>query len=401
VDDSEPIDHRNGKDPTPKAEEAAERASEDVAEHVNGLGNGLVSDQPKTNGQVHNHRRESQDSDVFFDAEENFIEEHLAYVPVNGTKTKASAASQVYLASGEKEGFENGNGAVADAPASAPSESDSAAGKTKETLALEEIREFFSEYNLPDQTYCRYLRARHWDVKKATKLIQNYVEWRAEMQPESIQWDDIEEEFRTGKVYRLHLSDFKNRHVVILSPGKQNTNNHQQQMKQLVYTMESAIGMKAKEDKNLMDVAPVTTPASEQLIVLLDFTGYTLRNAPPFKTSLETLKILQDYYCERLGEAMLLNPPSVFRVLWKLIRPFIDKRTLRKISFLPRNFKECDILKERFNLDDLDTALGGRGDFPYDHDKYGAMMKAEDEVRKNRPPLIPPRPSTSSAEEDS
>ncbi len=379
-------------------------------------------------------------------------QDNLSYVPANGTKTKAPAASEIYLASDDREGF--GNGDVAEAPAEAPAGFLESGEKTKETLALEEIRETFKEFNLPDQTYCRYLRARHWDVKKATVLIQKYVEWRSEMKPESIQWNDIEEEFRTGKVYRLNLSDFKNRHVVILSPGKQNTKNHQQQMKQLVYTMESAIGMKAKEvspnanmnlragakpiqllnpnpshvrvcvrlppssllaspcatcltpafappacslpraqHRHLLAVAPVTTPAAEQLIVLLDFTGYTLRNAPPYKTSLETLKILQDYYCERLGEAMLLNPPGVFRVLWKLIRPFIDKRTLKKINFLPRNFKECDILKERFNLDDLDTALGGRGDHPYDHDKYGAIMMAEDEARKSRPPVIPPRPS--------
>ena len=162
----------------------------------------------------------------------------------------------------------------------------------------------------------------------------------------------------------------------------QNTKNHSQQMKQLVYTMESAIAMKPKESRDRMEVAPVRTPASEQLIVLLDFTGYTLRNAPPFKTSLETLKILQDYYCERLGEALLLNPPGVFRFLWKLIRPFIDKRTLKKINFLPRNFKECDLLKERFDLNELDASLGGTGNLPFDFKKYGELMMGEDAERE-------------------
>jgi hypothetical protein len=253
--------------------------------------------------------------------------------------------------------------------------------KTKETLALEETREIFKKYNLRDQTYCRFLRARHWNVPKAQVLIQNYLDWRDEIQPKTIQWKDIEEEFLTGKVYRLSLADFKQRQVMILSPGKQNTKNHMQQMKQLVYTMESVIALKPEEKEEKMTVPPVATPAEEQLIVLLDFTGYTLRNAPPFKTSLETLKILQDYYCERLGEALLLNPPGVFRFLWKLIRPFIDKRTLAKINFLPRNYKQCDLLKERFNLEELDTALGGTGDFPYDHESYGKMMMKEDEER--------------------
>ncbi len=75
-DDAEPIDDRNGKDPKPKAEEPAELVSHEVAVHVNGFanGNGISPAQVKTNGQAHSHRRESQDSDVFFDAEENFNE---------------------------------------------------------------------------------------------------------------------------------------------------------------------------------------------------------------------------------------------------------------------------------------------------------------------------------------
>ena len=97
-----------------------------------------------------------------------------------------------------------------------------------------------------------------------------------------------------------------------------------------------------------MRAAPIRTPPREQLVILLDFTGYTLFNAPPFKTSLETLKILQDCYCERLGEALLLNPPTVFRVLWKLLRPFIDPRTLKKINILPKNFECCEVLSERW-----------------------------------------------------
>lgn len=332
--------------------------------NADGRAKGKESNQTSmANGKVHHDKRRDSIDSVYFDAEEDFIaEDDELYVPLNGsTKEIDVEVSQV------------------EATAAAVSKDD--VEKTKETLALEETREIFKKYNLRDQTYCRFLRARHWNVPKATLLIQNYLDWREQVDPVHIQWTDIEEEFRTGKVYRLSLSDHKQRHVMILSPGKQNTKNHVQQMKQLVYTMESVIALKPEEKKEKMTVAPVVTPPEEQLIVLLDFTGYTLRNAPPFKTSLETLKILQDYYCERLGEALLLNPPGVFRFLWKLIRPFIDKRTLKKINFLPRNYKECDLLKERFNLEELDTALGGTGNFPYDHEAYGKMMMKEDEER--------------------
>ena len=352
-----------------EAEEA--RGSKLLANGENGAypaGNGHASDGGKENGLheslANGKRRDSVESEIFFDAEEFFIDEDSpAYLPPNGVPGTVSGAEEVVA-----------------------NPSTAAVQKSKEGLALEEIRTSFAKYNLPDATYCRFLRARHWDVKKASKLIQGYLEWREEMKPSEIVWNDISEEFETGKVFRLGLVDKKNgRHVVILRPGKQNTKNHVAQMKQLVYTMESAIALKGRESLLKMDNPPVRTLPQDQLIVLLDFTGYTMRNAPSLKSSLETLKILQDYYCERLGEALLLNPPSVFRFLWKLIRPFIDKRTLAKINFLPKSFVECDLLKERFDLEDLDASLGGTGDHPFDFEKYGALMMEEDRKRLLRP----------------
>lgn len=337
------------------------------------------------------NRRDSQDSDIFFDC--------VDFDDETDNKDKAASVDKlghlVDLAAPRKSADE-----TAPAPGAADGDSVSLT-RTEETRALNEIREMFAEKGrLKDQAYCRFLRARQWDVKKAAKLIERYLDFRSKMQPERIQWTEIEEEFRTGKVFRLSLEDFKQRHVVILRPGKQNTKNHDQQMKQLVYTMESVIALKPEESEKQMEVAPKVTPASEQLIVLLDFTGYTLRNAPPFKTSLETLKILQDYYCERLGEALLLNPPSVFRVLWKLIRPFIDKRTLKKINFLPKDYKKCDLLKERFDLELLDESLGGTGNCPYEHESYGAMMMEEDKKRLAALGTNNPYPSESNGKEE-
>lgn len=42
-----------------------------------------------------------------------------------------------------------------------------------------------------DATISRYLRARNWNVKKATKMIKETLRWRSEYKPEAIRWVTI------------------------------------------------------------------------------------------------------------------------------------------------------------------------------------------------------------------
>lgn len=43
-----------------------------------------------------------------------------------------------------------------------------------------------------------------------------------------------------------------------------------------------------------------------------------MRTSPPLKTSRETLNILQNHYPERLGMAVLYNPPIAFEMFFKV-----------------------------------------------------------------------------------
>lgn len=95
----------------------------------------------------------------------------------------------------------------------------------------------------------------------------------------------------------------ENKHVCI-SLCKQNTNSLDGQLRHLVYMLENAI-------INLPE-------GQEQMIWLIDFTGWSLSNAVPMRTARDTTHILQNHYPERLANAFLYNPPRVFEAFWKV-----------------------------------------------------------------------------------
>jgi hypothetical protein len=53
---------------------------------------------------------------------------------------------------------------------------------------------------------------------------------------------------------------------------------------------------------------------------LIDFEGYSLRNAPAVRTSLSVLHTLQNHYPERLGGAVCYHAPGLFSMTWKVRR---------------------------------------------------------------------------------
>jgi hypothetical protein len=121
---------------------------------------------------------------------------------------------------------------------------------------------------------------------------------------------------------------------------------------------------------------------AEKLVILIDFTGWTLATAPPMKTSRETLSILQDHFPERLAVAVCYNPPWIFAVFWKAISPFIDPATYRKIRFVnPKRAKEMNRMRAMFDMSVIDEDMGGRRDATFDPERFRREMKAQDKRR--------------------
>ncbi|KAA8522498.1 hypothetical protein F0562_013141 [Nyssa sinensis] len=225
---------------------------------------------------------------------------------------------------------------------------------------------------LPDKlsVYCsdasisRHLRARNWNVKKATKMLKETLKWRLAYKPEEIRWDEVAREAETGKIYRSNYVDKHGRTVLVMRPSCQNSKSTRAQIRYLVYCMENAI---------------LNLPQNqEQMIWLIDFHGFNLSNIS-VKVTRETAHVLQDHYPERLGVAILYNPPKFFEPFWTVVKPFLEPKTANKVKFVYSDDPNTkNIMEDLFDMDQIESAFGGKDAAGFDINKYAERMREDD-----------------------
>jgi len=237
---------------------------------------------------------------------------------------------------------------------------------SSQLASLEKMRSTFNNNNnnngleLNDSLYLRYLRARSYDYEKASKLLQDTMKWRHEFgldQLHSEQYkSSVIKENSSGKMY-LRGYDKEGHVILYMRPRCENTHDHANNVKHLVYNLEKAIAcLDAKGD------------GIEKWSILIDFQGYSMFNAPPFKTSMETLNILQSHYPERLKRAFCVRPPFIFNAFWTMISPFIDAVTKDKIMLV--NDPVSPILEKYIDLSKLEKEVGGTDERKFDSKLY-------------------------------
>lgn len=234
--------------------------------------------------------------------------------------------------------------------------------------ALDRMRETFNgrehdpAFELDDAAYLRYLRARNFDIEKSIAMLEATLEWRKQFGLKEIHesWmDTIRMENSTGKMYCRGF-DRENHCIIYLRPKMENTHDHDGNLKHLVFNLERAIAIMKYRGQNV-----------EKLSLVIDYDGYSLMNAPPMKTSNETLSILQNHYPERLFRAYCVQPPWIFNAFYKMISPFIDPVTKAKIVMVTGNLEQCGArLDQEIDLAALERSVGGYDARPFDSSVY-------------------------------
>ncbi|CAI0446770.1 unnamed protein product [Linum tenue] len=190
-----------------------------------------------------------------------------------------------------------------------------------------------SSKDVDDATLRRFLRARDLDVEKAAAMFVKYLKWRAAFVPKGyISASEIANEMEQNKMF-LQGTDRQGRPVALVFGARhfQNKIGGLDEFKQIyIYTCRSACRMGGGQEK---------------FVVIGDLEGWGYANSD-IRGYLAALNILQDYYPERLGKLFIVHVPYVFMAVWKVVCPFIDTNTRKKIVFVENKNLKSTLLED-------------------------------------------------------
>ncbi|TPX38310.1 hypothetical protein SmJEL517_g00131 [Synchytrium microbalum] len=204
--------------------------------------------------------------------------------------------------------------------------------------------------------------------------LEATLKWRRTYKPHKITPDDIVEESLTGKIY-VNGFDQIGRPILYLCPKRENTKNHDQQLKHTVFVMETAIKMMSK--------------GVEQVIIAIDYEGVSMRTAPPLAITRRFLDTIGAHYPERMGIGFVVNPSWYLWIALGLASPFMDPVTKAKINFVSLSGKankskestadgtgSWTSLQKYIDNELLDAMFGGDYAFEWHHPTYWSYISA-------------------------
>lgn len=201
---------------------------------------------------------------------------------------------------------------------------------------IEEASSDGDEYTVPDfQTLLRFLRARDFSIDKATTMLQESLQWRAEHRI-----DDILSEYKTPVVVEKyfpggwHHHDKDGRPLYILRLGNMDVKGllksvgEDELLKLTLHICEE--GLKLMKEATKLFEKPIWN-----WCLLVDLDGLSMRHLwrPGVKALLRIIETVEKNYPETMGRVLIVRAPRVFPVLWTIVSAFIDENTRSKFLF--------------------------------------------------------------------
>eukprot|EP01137_Pigoraptor_chileana_P019645 Opistho-2@80939 len=204
---------------------------------------------------------------------------------------------------------------ITDAERKAISELRSQLDKMRATSPAKDI----PRHDFDDHDHVRFLRGNEMRIRdSATQMIQAEV-YIAQCRPSQLTIAHVEEELKKGYAYfQAGVNDALGRSILVFDFQKFNpkTSDRVDVFRLGIYLMERAL-----------ENAPTH---AHQVVMLMNYDNWKLKQSDRIMSKTLTA-ILTTVYAEHIGAVYLLNTPGYFKILWKMVKPWLPKRTVKKI----------------------------------------------------------------------
>jgi hypothetical protein len=138
--------------------------------------------------------------------------------------------------------------------------------------------------------------------------------------------------------------DKEQRSTFFFIPRRVQHHHPEWSIKEALYTMERAIACSKINDKSINAIC--------------DFKDFSIHNAPPLDIGQQFLTTLRSYYAGQVHRIFLVDAPTSFRLLWRLLQGFVGTNTRSKILFVSGKHKDL-VLQEYYDVSQLPDFLQG------------------------------------------
>lgn len=241
--------------------------------------------------------------------------------------------------------------------------------REREEILLLEFRRLLEERVGPlkpvfDRFYLRrFLRARQHDLNRAKTMFMAHLKWREANGLDTILEDFHFEErdaFLSLYPQGYHKTDKLGRPVYIQHIGAI-------KIKQLaeITTEDRMIRFHVQEyERCLKYIFPACSKKAgrhiDQTFAIMDVKGVGLKHLTGDVKSIlgRITETDQNNYPETLGKTVIINAPTVFKMIWAMVRPMLDVRTQAKIEVAPSDYMK--LLLKYVDADNIPDYLGGK-----------------------------------------
>ncbi|PRP82114.1 hypothetical protein PROFUN_10322 [Planoprotostelium fungivorum] len=203
-----------------------------------------------------------------------------------------------------------------------------------------------------EMMHLKFLRARGFNVKVAFDLYTTNLLWGVKFQDigvKNLTMDMVANEIHSGKCF-AYGTDLDGRPCTWVRVGlhKKSKSDSAELERYMAWFF----------DKSKLTLKPPIETAT----VVIDLSGISMDSLD--MTAARNLSdMLGQRYPESLGYGLLVDAPWIFSAFWKVLKPFIDPRTIKKIQFVSRKDLSKFVAPEQ-----TPTLFGGTAEYTQDKD---------------------------------